>query len=623
MGTISVNTVSNNEASIHHESVPKRENKISGFSKDQAMYSEMMQDSQDNLGNEFSEKENIPLAENVLEPRQIAAQDKLNISTQDNAISNIEDDRVCQDVPMPAMKCLDDNLFYDKDDPNKLNTEAIKNHFLLEGLLTTEQALFILNQGALILRKEPNCLNIPAPVNICGDIHGQFYDLKKLFNAGGPINTSAESPTYLFLGDYVDRGYFSVECVLYLLCLKITFPDKIFMLRGNHECQHLTDYFTFRAETLKKYSLEVYHAALNAFNSLPLCAVVNKQFFCVHGGISPHLKSLSDIDAIDRFNEPPTKGLFCDLLWADPAEDFDRESSGKTFGPNSVRGCSYSYNFAAVQQFLQATGLLCVVRAHEVQNAGYRMYKRNPSSGFPAVITIFSAPNYVDVYKNKAAILKYDGVTLNIKQFSHTQHPYWLPKFMDVFSWSIPFVCEKMMDMLMAILSSVTKEELEKDYQTPEQKTRYEIEEQRRAQLKTKIKAVSKLAHVYNVLRTEREIIMELKTLMKTERLPSGTLALGAEGIRRAITNFEEARKCDIQNEHLPPTTHDSFGKEMPIPIQDDKSQGETETQDLSVPKNPKEDIIMHPATLPERHAKNAFIRLLMCSCWPQKSSNR
>ena len=232
---------------------------------------------------------------------------------------------------------------------------------------------------------------------MCGDIHGQYYDLMKLFEVGGhPADTR-----YLFLGDYVDRGYFSIECLLYLYAIKVWYPDTFFMLRGNHECRHLTDYFTFKIETLHKYSEEVYEAALESFCALPLGAVMNKQFLCIHGGISPELNTLDDLRQLNRFRHPPTHGLLCDLLWADPVEDFGQERTNEFFIHNAVRGCSYAFSYHAACAFLERNNLLSIIRAHEAQDPGYRMYRKTRTTGFPSVITLFSAPNYLDVYNNK------------------------------------------------------------------------------------------------------------------------------------------------------------------------------------------------------------------------------
>ncbi|KAL1890174.1 3',5'-cyclic-nucleotide phosphodiesterase (PDEase) (3':5'-CNP) [Ceratocystis pirilliformis] len=506
-----------------------------------------------------------------------AIQDKKPVPEIDFTLHTMDDDsqvstleRVCKDVQAPAMFKPTPEQFFHDESQTKPNITFLKQHFYREGRLTEEQALWILKEGTKILHAEPNLLEMDAPITVCGDVHGQYYDLMKLFEVGGdPAETR-----YLFLGDYVDRGYFSIECVLYLWSLKIHYPNSLWLLRGNHECRHLTDYFTFKLECRHKYSEAVYEACMESFCSLPLAAVMNKQFLCIHGGLSPELHTLDDIRKIDRFREPPTQGLMCDILWADPLDEFGQEKTNDHYLHNFVRGCSYFFSYPAACSFLEKNNLLSVIRAHEAQDAGYRMYRKTRTTGFPSVMTIFSAPNYLDVYNNKAAVLKYENNVMNIRQFNCTPHPYWLPNFMDVFTWSLPFVGEKITDMLIAILSTCSEEELEKD-ETPtttsspvpqspvspnhatslEQET---IEAKRRA-IKNKILAIGRLSRVFQVLREESEKVTELKTV-SGGKLPAGTLMLGAEGIKNAITTFEDARKVDIQNERLPPS-HDEVVK--------------------------------------------------------------
>ena len=254
----------------------------------------------------------------------------------------------------------------------------------------------------------------------------------------------------------------------------------------------------------------------------------------------------------------------CDILWADPLEEFGQEKTSEYFVHNHVRGCSYFFSYPAACNFLEKNNLLSVIRAHEAQDAGYRMYRKTRTTGFPSVMTIFSAPNYLDVYNNKAAVLKYENNVMNIRQFNCTPHPYWLPNFMDVFTWSLPFVGEKITDMLIAILSISSEDEL-KDDATPSTVSPGPVSppinasmdpesvEYKRRAIKNKILAIGRLSRVFQVLREESERVTELKTA-SGGRLPAGTLMLGAEGIKNAISSFEDARKVDLQNERLPPS---------------------------------------------------------------------
>ncbi|KAF9067088.1 Metallo-dependent phosphatase-like protein [Rhodocollybia butyracea] len=469
--------------------------------------------------------------------------------TLDDGTTVSTQERVIKDVQAPAMQIPTPEQFFANhgQDRSKPDVGFLKNHFYREGRLSEEQALWILEKGTEILRREPNVLNVDAPITVCGDIHGQYFDLMKLFEVGG----SPADTRYLFLGDYVDRGYFSIECVLYLWSLKIWYPETLFLLRGNHECRHLTDYFTFKLECKHKYSERIYDACMESFCALPLAAIMNKQFLCIHGGLSPELNTLDDIRALDRFREPPTHGLMCDILWADPVEDFGTEKITDSFIHNHVRGCSYFFTYQAACQFLERNNLLSIIRAHEAQDAGYRMYRKTKSTGFPSVMTIFSAPNYLDVYNNKAAVLKYESNVMNIRQFNCTPHPYWLPNFMDVFTWSLPFVGEKITDMLVAVLNTTTKEELEESDEEDEvmpspispTPSTPEESELRRKVIKNKIMAVGRVARVFALLREDAERVSELKSI-------SGS------------SKFTICRKSDIENERLPPDLYDAESEE-------------------------------------------------------------
>ncbi|KAJ6254599.1 hypothetical protein M0813_12201 [Anaeramoeba flamelloides] len=183
---------------------------------------------------------------------------------------------------------------------------------------------------------------------------------------------------------------------------------------------------------------------METFDCLPLAAIVDKHFFCVHGGLSPKLQKVETINLINRFQEPPTNGLYGDLLWSDPDPQYNQPKfTQKAFGFNHTRGCSYHYTFRAVSTFLRENKLTTVIRAHEAKPSGFLMYLKRKQTNFPSLITIFSAPNYLDLYGNKGAVLKYHQKSVTIKEFRAVGHPYYLPKFIDVFQWSIPFITDK------------------------------------------------------------------------------------------------------------------------------------------------------------------------------------
>ncbi|KAI4240494.1 MAG: hypothetical protein L6R40_005086 [Gallowayella cf. fulva] len=242
-----------------------------------------------------------------------------------------------------------------------------------------------------VLQEESNVQPVKCPVTVCGDIHGQFHDLMELFRIGGPNPDT----NYLFMGDYVDRGYYSVETVTLLVALKIRYPQRITILRGNHESRQITQVYGFYDECLRKYgNANVWKFFTDLFDYLPLTALIDNQIFCLHGGLSPSIDTLDNIRALDRIQEVPHEGPMCDLLWSDPD---DRCGWGI-----SPRGAGYTFGQDISEAFNHNNGLTLVARAHQLVMEGYNWSQdRN-------VVTIFSAPNYCYRCGNQAAIMEID-----------------------------------------------------------------------------------------------------------------------------------------------------------------------------------------------------------------------
>lgn len=162
--------------------------------------------------------------------------------------------------------------------------------------------------------QQPMLLEVDAPINICGDTHGQYSDLLRLFEIGG----FPPSSNYLFLGDYVDRAKQSIEVITLVLCYKVKYPEKFFLLRGNHECASLNRIYGFYDECKRRYSVKLWRIFADCFNCMPIAAIVADKIICMHGGLSPDIDSLTQIYDIPRPTDVPDEGLLCDLLWADP-----------------------------------------------------------------------------------------------------------------------------------------------------------------------------------------------------------------------------------------------------------------------------------------------------------------
>ncbi len=239
--------------------------------------------------------------------------------------------------------------------------------------------------------KQPAYLELESPITVCGDTHGQYSDLLKLFEVGGfPPETN-----YLFLGDYVDRGKQSLETICLLLAFKIKYDENFFLLRGNHECASINRIYGFYDECKRRYNLKIWKVFIDLFNCLPIAANIDDKILLMHGGLSPELTCLDQLKKIIRPTDVPEAGLLCDLLWSDP----DSQCNG--WGRNE-RGVSVVFNEKVLEKFLNKTGLDLVCRAHQVVEEGYEFF------GNRQLVTVFSAPNYCGEFDNAGAMMVID-----------------------------------------------------------------------------------------------------------------------------------------------------------------------------------------------------------------------
>ena len=273
--------------------------------------------------------------------------------------------------------------------------------------LKEEELRFLIEKSLPIIREQKMLIELEAPLHVCGDIHGQYYDLLRIFeHCGYPGEFN-----YLFLGDYVDRGKQSLETISLLLCYKIKYPDKVTLLRGNHESSVTNRIYGFYDECKRRYNVRIWKSFTELFNYLPVAAIIDDKILCMHGGLSPELKNIQSISDISRPTDIPDTGLLCDLLWSDPDKDVVEYDEND-------RGVSVIFGEKIVQDFNKKNDLDLIIRAHQVVDDGYEFFAQRQ------LITIFSAPNYCGEFDNSAGIMIIDeSLTCSLKVLRPVENP--------------------------------------------------------------------------------------------------------------------------------------------------------------------------------------------------------
>uniref|UniRef100_A0A3Q2CS60 Serine/threonine-protein phosphatase n=1 Tax=Cyprinodon variegatus TaxID=28743 RepID=A0A3Q2CS60_CYPVA len=315
-----------------------------------------------------------------------------------------------------VVAAIEDDYVGPKLEDGKVTLQFMKdmmNWFKDQKKLHRKCAYQILVQVKDVLSKLPSLVEITIKetekLTICGDTHGQYYDLLNIFELNG---LPSETNPYLFNGDFVDRGSFSVEVILTLFGFKLLYPDHFHLLRGNHETDNMNQMYGFEGEVKAKYTAQMFQLFSEVFQWLPLAQCINSKVLVMHGGLfSEDGVTLEDLRKIDRNRQPPDSGPMCDLLWSDP-----QPRNGRSI---SKRGVSCQFGPDVTQRFLEQNKLDYIVRSHEVKSEGYEVTHSEK------VITVFSAPNYCDQMGNKGAYIHLRGSDLKpeFHQFTAVPHP--------------------------------------------------------------------------------------------------------------------------------------------------------------------------------------------------------
>lgn len=311
--------------------------------------------------------------------------------------------------------------------------DTMIEHFKNGGKLPKRHAYAIVVAANQLFKKDPTMVEISLPGNkknaktadkdlvvldaekltVCGDTHGQFFDLLNIFKSYGHVS---KQHAYLFNGDFVDRGSWSTEIAFLLYALKIVYPDRLYINRGNHETNDMNKVYGFEGECKAKYSEKLYHVFGESFGSLPMATLIGNDWLVMHGGLfSDDNIGVADIKALGRLgaSQPAKEGIAMELLWTDPQVAPGRSASkrgiGMQFGPD------------VTERFCLQNDLSGIIRSHEVRHEGYEKEHNG------RLITVFSAPNYCDASGNLGAVIDFtvtDGqFHLEFHQFKEVPHP--------------------------------------------------------------------------------------------------------------------------------------------------------------------------------------------------------
>ena len=277
---------------------------------------------------------------------------------------------------------------------NPMDLDAFIDRVRRHERVEEREFMCVLRMAQEVLFEEGSLLNVTLPITVCGDIHGQFYDLLRLFEVSGdPADTK-----YLFLGDYVDRGFFSVQTFALLIAYKVKYPTTFFMLRGNHEARQVNTMYGFYDEIVQSFGhAGPWKLCNDVFDMLPLAAVISNRIYCVHGGLSPDIRLADQVALLERRQEVPVTGPITDMVWSDPE---DMAGWGR-----STRGAGWLYGRKPTEQFCRNNKIELIARAHQLMLDGY-MYH----FGGEQLVTVWSAPNYMYRTINRAAVMKLDDI---------------------------------------------------------------------------------------------------------------------------------------------------------------------------------------------------------------------